>query len=357
MEFRDSRGEGVVLWEPLFCESHRKWVASRALAVTEYAPDSAQAASLPVVRGSEWLLVVYFAFMAAIAPWFQARPSLGVKPLFQAIVVFGIIAAVAWLEPRIPGYTISWTRDWLPIAILLVAFRELDWFTPATYPGHFEPDWLAWDHVVLTEQHLRATIESAGILVPSYLELCYFLVYGVGVFGVAALWLTYHRERVNNFLLIYLSGTLLTYALIPFFPSLPPRFFAPQMDVPQVSSVFRDLNLWIRGLGTIHAGVFPSAHVASAFSAAWGLLLTLPERRRYGWGMLVFAVSVSIATIYGRYHYAADAVAGFAVSLAALAGITLLRRMDPRFRQGGWPAADVQPPTPRDRTRTTLPKL
>jgi len=322
-------------------------VTTRALAVTEYRPDSAQAASLPTVRGSEWLLVLYFAFMAAIAPWFQTRPSLGTKPFFQAIVVFGIIGAVAWLEPRIPGYGVSWIRDWLPIGILFVAFRELDWFTPANYPSHFEPRWLAWDHLLLSEQHLRALIESTGGLLPGYLELCYLLVYGVGVFGVAALWLTNHRERVNNFLLIYLSGTLLTYALIPFFPSLPPRFFAPQTDVPQVTSVFRDLNLWLLGLGTIHAGVFPSAHVASAFAAAWGLLLTLPERRRYGWGMLVFAASVSVATVYGRYHYAADAIAGFAVSAAALAGIAALMRADARFRREGWLAADVQLPTPR----------
>jgi len=325
-------------------------VTPRALAVTGYPADSAQAASLPTVRGSEWLLVLYFAFMAAIAPWFQGRPSLGARPFFQALVVFGIIGAVAWLEPRIPGYAISWLRDWLPIAILLVAFRELDWFTPANYPFRFEPGWLASDRWLLSEQHLRAAIESTGFLLPAYLELCYLLVYGVGVFGVATLWLSDHRERVNNFLLIYLSGTLLTYALIPWFPSLPPRFFAPQMDVPHVTTVLRDLNLWLLGLGTIHAGVFPSAHVASAFSAAWGLLLTLPERLRYGRGMLIFAVSVSIATVYGRYHYAADAVAGFAVSLAALAVITGLNRMNARFRQGGWSAADVQPPTPRATT-------
>ncbi len=324
-------------------------MTTRAIALP--GPNSALAATVPTVRGSEWLLVFYFAFLAAIAPWLQARPSLGAKPLVQGLVVFTIIGVVALLEPRIPGYAISWFRDWLPIGLLLVAFRELDWFTPANYPGRFEPDWLAWDHFLLSEQRLRGAIESIGTLLPAYLELCYLLVYFVGAFGVLALWITDHRERVNSFLLIYLSGTLLTYAFIPFVPSLPPRFFAPQMDAPHVITVFRDLNLWLLSLGTIHAGVFPSAHVASAFSAAWGLLLTLPERRRLGWGMLAFAVSVSVATVYGRYHYAADAMAGFVVSLLALAGIAGLMRMDPRFRQYGWSVAEVQLPTPRAITR------
>ena len=34
--------------------------------------------------------------------------------------------------------------------------------------------------------------------------------------------------------------------------------------------------------------------------------------------MAVYAISVSIATVYGRYHYVADVLAGFAVSLIAL---------------------------------------
>ena len=34
--------------------------------------------------------------------------------------------------------------------------------------------------------------------------------------------------------------------------------------------------------------------------------------------MLAYAISVSIATVYGRYHYGVDALAGFGVSLLAI---------------------------------------
>ena len=65
----------------------------------------------------------------------------------------------------------------------------------------------------------------------------------------------------------------------------------------------------------IHASVFPSAHVSSALSAAWGLLATLPARRLWmGWAMAIYGCSVAVATVYGRYHYAVDAVAGAALS-------------------------------------------
>jgi membrane-associated phospholipid phosphatase len=82
-------------------------------------------------------------------------------------------------------------------------------------------------------------------------------------------------------------------------------------------TTMRSLNLWILENATIHSSVFPSAHVSSAFSAAWGMFFVLPRRKVFGWGMLFYAVGVSVATVYGRYHYVADALAGFGISVVA----------------------------------------
>ena len=71
----------------------------------------------------------------------------------------------------------------------------------------------------------------------------------------------------------------------------------------------------------IHSSVFPSAHVSAAFSCAWGLLIAMPDRRRYGRIVVAYAFLVAIATVYGRYHYATDALAGFAISFLAFAAL------------------------------------
>ena len=39
--------------------------------------------------------------------------------------------------------------------------------------------------------------------------------------------------------------------------------------------------------------------------------------------MVAYACSVAVATVYGRYHYAVDAVAGIAMSLLAVAALKL----------------------------------
>jgi membrane-associated phospholipid phosphatase len=258
------------------------------------------------VRSSEWVLLCYFGYVAAISPFF---PRVSYYPLAIFIAVTILLFALAR-----PLFDV--TRDWVPIALTLLAYREMNLFTPVVRDHHLEIRWIEWDRSWLPG--LQRTVESLGALGPGYLEFCYLLVYAVGPFAVAVLYFLNARELVNRVLSLYLLGTLLAYALFPYFPSDPPRVVFGGADLPHIVTPFRRLNLWIVGGYGIHSSVFPSAHVSSAFSAAWALLIYLPGRKRFGWGMLIYAVSVALATVYGRYHYAADALAGLGISLVAL---------------------------------------
>ncbi|HEY4363140.1 MAG TPA: phosphatase PAP2 family protein [Bryobacteraceae bacterium] len=262
---------------------------------------------MPRLRSSEWLAIVYFLYVAAIAPFYIVAP-------WRALLLAAIIAGGFLLLSRGPQVL----RDLAPLAATLAAYREMNWFTPAVQDHHLERSWIVWDRALLDGHGLRAAIESAGMLLPGYLELCYLLVYAVGPVVVAAAIFSERRHRTDHLWIAYLAGTLGAYALFPYFPSEPPRTVFAGEDLPHVVTVIRQLNLWIVGGYGIHSSVFPSAHVSSAFSAAWGLLAVMREKRWMGWTMLVYAVSVSIATVYGRYHYGVDAVAGFAVSLLAI---------------------------------------
>jgi len=257
-------------------------------------------------RSSEWLLIAYFAYVAIVAssfisPW---------KPLALLVAVLGVLWAASTRH--------SWFRDVLPLILTLVAFREMDWFTPAIRHRQFEPVWIRWDRRLLHEFGLRAAIERAGPALPFFFELCYLLVYSTGFVALGILAANGKRDRINRLWLAYLAGTLGAYALFPFFPSEPPRLVFPDADLPMVS-LLRRLNLAILGNFTIHSSVFPSAHVSSAISAGWGLLATLPPQRRWmGWALVAYGLCVGIAAIYGRYHYAVDALAGIAISFLGL---------------------------------------
>lgn len=268
------------------------------------------------LRAPEWIFLGYFAYAAVLPLLLHDRPNLSHQPIWVLAAVALGLMIIASAEVYYP-VPISRFRDFLPLGLTLVAFEEMNLFVPQRFDPHLEQGWIRWDHVLLHDWHVRAAIESLGWVIPVYLEFCYLLVYGLGTYCIIVLYVKHRRKDVDRFFLICLTGTLIAYALLPYFPSQPPRIVFPGLDDPTVTSWVRRFNLWILRKATIHVGVFPSAHVSSAFAAAWAMFVLLPKQKRFGWGVLVYAISVSIATIYGRYHYAADVAAGFGVSLIA----------------------------------------
>ena len=218
-------------------------------------------------------------------------------------------------------------RLWRRSVAALTAYREMDWFSSSVHDHHLERAWVAWDRVLLDDCTCAGSSRSAGLIIPGFLRV----VLSAGVRSRALWWwqaiLTRRRHSTDKLWMAYLAGTLGAYALFPYFPSDPPAHVFPASDLPHVITVLRQVNLYIVGGYGIHSSVFPSAHVSSAFSAAWGLLMTIPEKRWIGWSVAAYAVMVSVATVYGRYHYGVDVLAGFAVSLSQSPPRGLVRPM------------------------------
>jgi membrane-associated phospholipid phosphatase len=276
-------------------------------------------------RASEWLLLAFFAYIALLIPFFRDRPRLHGQPLVLLCCAIALIAVIAYGERLRLGRPVSYARDWLPLGLTLVAFREMELFEPLRFDLRWETVWAEWDCLFLNGWHVIQLVDVLGKAIPCYLELSYLFVYGVAAYCLLLLYAKKERSRIDRFFTIYLTGTLLAYALFPYFPSQPPRIAFPHACPPPITAWPRAVNLAILHAATIHAGVFPSAHVSSTFSAAWAMFLVLPRRKVIGWVLVAYAVSVSIATVYGRYHYTADVAAGFGVSLAAAALAIMLR--------------------------------
>ncbi len=278
------------------------------------------------LRTCEWTLIVFFLYIAAIAPAFQTRTGSRFVPIQIAVVAIASLLILAHAEERGLRRFVSYARDWVTLALVFAAYREMDWFTPRSFVPRLENYWIVWDRTLLHEWGLRQMIEATGALIPSLLELSYLLVYAVGPFTIAILYILRRRDRMGWVLFLYALGTLAAYGLFPYFPSSPPRVVFPGMDLPTIVTPLRRFNLFLVGGYGIHSSVFPSAHVSSAFSAGWALLIFLPDKSKLGWSVIGYAALVAIATVYGRYHYAVDALAGIGVSLAAASVVLVARR-------------------------------
>ncbi len=277
------------------------------------------------LRRSEWILTVYFAYVAFLAQVLPVpKPIPVLAPTLNATVIGGFLL-LAWAESLRGRELFRVLRDWYPAPLMLLAYREIGWLAPPRHTYRFEHSWVLWDKRLLNDWGLRAIIESLGPLLPAVLELAYLLVYTTPLFCVAMLYVYRRRERVDRFLTLFLVAILSSYALFPYFPSEPPRRVFPGQDFPNVETLFRRLN-WelLEGQG-IRTSVFPSAHVAGGFAAAFGMMRLL-ERRWVGRFLLVLAVLIATAVVYGRYHYAVDALAGLGAALWAWGATALWER-------------------------------
>ena len=272
------------------------------------------------VRRTEWVVLAFLVYAVAAANLLPVGPSVAGRVAavnLALIVVYGAIIRADRTRPRL---ALSVVRDWLPLAAILLAYREMGWFA-LPHVGHaLESRWVVWDRWALRGGG-KALIESLGPVGPWMLEMAYALVYALAPFAVAVLYLYRRRGAVDRFLWVFVLGVLLCYAQFPFWPSDPPRVLFAGEDLPAYAGILRRLNLWMLGNYGIHTSVFPSAHVAGAFAAAFGMKQALPDHK-WAYRLLgAIAVLIAAATVYGRYHYLADASAGLLI--AAVAGMSL----------------------------------
>ncbi|MGQ9917292.1 MAG: phosphatase PAP2 family protein [Bryobacteraceae bacterium] len=272
---------------------------------------------MPIWRKSEWICLAYFTYTAVVA---------AVRPLAESVRIgvwladAGVFAAL-WLLalPAAAGRPAgAGARGWVPRGRRLRAVRPLGWMALPHEDQSFENFWIALDRLLLHQWGLKRAIEFSGSLLPNLLELSYLLVYLMPVATTAVFHALGARERLDHAYRIVLTATLATYAVYPFFPSEPPRTVFPHDDLP-VMSALRTFNLRILGAYGIHMSVFPSGHAAAAFSCAFAVHRLLPAHRLAGRAFLTLAVLIAVATVYGRYHFAIDTLAGLGMALAALA--------------------------------------
>ncbi len=264
------------------------------------------------LRRSEKIALTYFTYVACMGFVWPLPPA--ERALLCSIPV--VLWCLAVIESRLTQTWTSITRDWLSLLLILVAYWELNLLQspPMTTAQEI---WVGWDRILLDNLGLRAAVEAGGVLLPELLETVYLCLYAIPPLCIAILYFNRQREYVDRFLFTLFLGTFGAYALLPHFSSISPRIAFPDVDGPGFLGWARIANGWVLDHLDISTSVFPSGHVAVAFSSAFGLFHVMPHRRVLWVAAFAVAALVYVATIYGRYHYAVDGLASIALASVA----------------------------------------
>ena len=269
-----------------------------------------------MLRRSETVLLIYFLYTIAVACWLPVSRRIQIRLAITNGAILAGYLMLGWIQPQ--AGAVTFIRDWLAIGLTILCYEEMGWLRPESRTYRLERQWIVWDRWFLDKWGVKAAIERLRWF-PVVLEASYMLVYAMPAAGLVTLYIYHRSAESDRYLTLFLISTLLSYALFPYFPSEPPRAVFSEDAARPVNNPLRRFNLWMLGRVGIHTSVFPSAHVSGAFGVAFALLRGLPDHPAIGLGFAALASSIALATVYGRYHYLVDAVAGIGISVVAMA--------------------------------------
>src|SRR5436190_2619071 len=225
------------------------------------------------------------------------RKSCRGKALGGAVAGAGVIALSRALP--VAGLANVWI---LPVAALLIGY----WTSGLLF---FAPMPRAERLLVDLDERLRIHAIAARMPRP-LVELLEFAYSGVYPLIPIALYFAL-RDGItpDRFWTTILVTDYICFGMLPWIQTRPPR--AIGLDAPWRSS-WRIVNLRMLSASSVQVNTFPSGHAAEALACA--LLVSGASPLVVG-GMFFSAAAISAGTVFGRYHYAADALAGWAVAL------------------------------------------
>lgn len=241
--------------------------------------------------------LVFFVYCAAMAA--PLDPSRRTKVLSGAFA--GAAATAAWTAAA------NWpiAHDWvLPPIVLLIAY----WTSGALFTA---PSAVAERRLYALDRLLdvRGWSARAPRAIAELLEAAYVGVYPIIPVALALHLMLTPEPDQDRFWALILITDYVCFGFLPWVQTRPPRVLEP--GEPWRSSI-RRFNLRLVGTASIGANTFPSGHAAEALAAA---LLVLGAPWPVTAAMFGAAAAIGAGAVFGRYHYAADALAGYAVAL------------------------------------------
>jgi len=295
----------------------------------------------------EWLTLAYLGFLSLLILLFHRNLSgaplffLGHLALAAGVVALSVAArkslrSAAANSGQAPHSLLFFLYHWYPLALFLFFFKELHYLVHLVVPGWLDSSLIRFDYALFG---VNPTVWLEQFASPGLNDLMQFAYMTYYFYPVLLGIVLYRRRELHAFWVMFTATAAayyIGYAVSILFPIEGPyHTLAALQQVELNGGLFTAVISWIESFGRVHGAAFPSAHVSGSFVVmlgAWkygssrrGGLAT--GRRWLFWLFLPFFLLMLVATVYGRYHYVADVLAGLVVGAVGFRlAVTLMAR-------------------------------
>lgn len=237
---------------------------------------------------------------------------------------FGAGVAIVLSSTR-GGRAIWYFRHWYPLPLLASCYKEMAILIPAVR-GVTTDQWLA--DLDFSIWHANPTVWLERVQTPAltdFLQVAYTL-YVPAV--VLVPWLLWRKRRFADFrycAFLVSLGLLTSYIGYILVPARGPRFLLDHLQhLPlQGGWVVDVMRTTLDRLESVHYDCFPSGHVELTIIAWWS---SRQISKRLSRVYLSYTLCIIFATVYLRYHYTVDLVAGALLAATLIVAGPLMYR-------------------------------
>ncbi|HTS12979.1 MAG TPA: phosphatase PAP2 family protein [Candidatus Limnocylindrales bacterium] len=271
----------------------------------------------------EWVTFSYLGWLLAVFTICHRNLAQAKLDIALHLTVALMILSVARAAARSTNGLLQFARHWYPLPLYLWLFEELGGIVHTIFPVWFDRFLIEFDYNLAGVHPSVWLARLANPALNDFMQFAYMSYFLYLVILPAILYS--QRERIA-FWTVMTSTAIAhysVYVIALLFPVESPYYSLASLHIKELTGggITATMN-FIERFGRVHGAAFPSAHVAGSMVA---ILASWRYRRGLFWICLPFFVCMCVATVYGRYHYVADVLAGLAVGTAGfLAGTRLM---------------------------------
>jgi len=225
--------------------------------------------------------------------------------------------ALLLLEIKKPNPTSWYFRCWYPLPYVGACYKEMALLIPAI--RHSDADrWLAGIDFRFWGVHPTIWLERIyNPALTEYLQSVYTLFVPAVLLVPFLLWRKRRYGEFQYFAFLIASGYLVSYVGYLLVPALGPRFLLKPLEHMPLQGLwlFQNMQHTLNRLESTAYDCFPSGHTELTILAC--SMSRLVSNRLFGI-YFCYTLSIIFATVYLRYHYTVDLLAGAALAAALI---------------------------------------
>ena len=271
-----------------------------------------------VVIGYLATIAVLVALSAGSIPYWWVLVPAHAAAIAGIVLIANYCRSVASSPRSIAGLV----RAWYALLLVPLTYKELTYLIPLVHPRDFDWQLAGMDHRMFGVHPTVWLERVTSPLLTEIMQLSYITYYFLPLLLGVTMWRKGWFDKFYFFLFVVVFGFYLSYIGYIAVPAIGPRFIlADQQTVPLAGLwTFDRIRVSLDRAEGITRDCFPSGHVELSL-----LVLYYARRfhRRMFWWMLPAGSALIISTVYLRYHYVIDVVAGalLAALIVATAGL------------------------------------